>query len=67
MRWFKSSHSNDDGGQCVEVAMPHGKVLVRDSKLGSPRIRIAPASWARFTAELRASGVERPNKEWAVD
>ncbi|MEV4744495.1 hypothetical protein [Streptomyces sp. NPDC049555] len=46
--------------------MPPDGVLVRDSKLGSSRIRIAPASWARFTAELRASGVERPNKEWAV-
>ncbi|MEU4212123.1 DUF397 domain-containing protein [Streptomyces sp. NPDC026206] len=61
--WFKSSYSQPDAN-CVEVAIPPGMVLVRDSKLGSaqghPRITISPATWAAFTAELRGSGVEPP-------
>lgn len=64
MTWFKSSYSNDDGGNCVEVAAPPGAILVRDSKLGStaghPRISIPLVAWTAFTAELRGSGLERP-------
>jgi hypothetical protein len=30
--WRKSSHSTDNGGDCVEVARTPGAVAVRDSK-----------------------------------
>ncbi|MEW2316751.1 DUF397 domain-containing protein [Streptomyces bauhiniae] len=49
-RWHKSSYSNGDGGNCVEVAtgVP-GTVPVRDSKLkDSPVIRLSPSAWADF-------------------
>ena len=33
VRWRKSSHSGDQGGECVEVtAFPSGAIAVRDSK-----------------------------------
>jgi Domain of unknown function (DUF397) len=33
VRWRKSSHSGDQGGECVEVAaLPTGGIGVRDSK-----------------------------------
>ncbi|WP_084338408.1 DUF397 domain-containing protein [Actinomadura oligospora] len=31
-RWRKSSHSDDAGGHCVEVALRCDQVAVRDSK-----------------------------------
>lgn len=62
--WFKSTYSDTEGAECVEVATTQETVHVRDSKLGSahghPRISISPATWAAFTAELRGSGVEPP-------
>jgi hypothetical protein len=47
VRWRKSSHSTNTGGECVEVAGLHGMVAVRDSKnpdgpmlaLGHPQFR----------------------------
>jgi len=32
MEWRRSSHSDGDGGECVELAALSGQVLVRDSK-----------------------------------
>ena len=33
VRWRKSSHSGDTGGECVEIAaLPTGVIGVRDSK-----------------------------------
>ncbi|MEU2336008.1 DUF397 domain-containing protein [Streptomyces sp. NPDC006654] len=54
--WFKSSYSNGDGGDCVEVAgnIP-GLVPVRDSKTaphGSTLLLPADA-WAPFVASLK--------------
>ncbi|MFE2097381.1 DUF397 domain-containing protein [Streptomyces sp. PTD9-10] len=53
--WFKSSYSNESGGNCVEVApnIP-GLVPVRDSKVphGSALILTA-AAWAPFAASLK--------------
>ncbi|MGW9208498.1 DUF397 domain-containing protein [Embleya sp. NPDC055664] len=54
--WRKSSHSNDDGGACVEVVdnLP-GIVPVRDSKdPGVGHLIIGAASWTALTASLRA-------------
>ncbi|MEU4895988.1 DUF397 domain-containing protein [Streptomyces sp. NPDC044780] len=54
--WRKSSYSNGDGGECVEVAdnLP-GLVPVRDSKNPDGPALIFPAgSWAAFLASLKA-------------
>lgn len=47
--WFRSSYSDDEGANCVEVAAGSPHVLVRDSKLphGS-RLAVEPAAWAGF-------------------
>ncbi|WNE99771.1 DUF397 domain-containing protein [Streptomyces luomodiensis] len=54
--WRKSSYSNGDGGECVEVAdnLP-GLVPVRDSKNPDGPALIFPAgSWAAFLASFKA-------------
>jgi hypothetical protein len=53
--WRKSSHSGDNGGNCVEVAGLPGSVAVRDSKNpAGPALAVAPQAWAAFTAAVRA-------------
>ncbi|MFI6932971.1 DUF397 domain-containing protein [Streptomyces sp. NPDC050287] len=52
--WRKSSYSNGDGGNCVEVAdgVP-GVVPVRDSKVpGGPVLLVRSAAWAEFVRHL---------------
>ncbi|WP_413802220.1 DUF397 domain-containing protein [Streptomyces iranensis] len=54
--WRKSSYSNGDGGECVEIAdnLP-GLVPVRDSKNpDGPAILFPAGSWATFIAALKA-------------
>ncbi|MBW5252236.1 DUF397 domain-containing protein [Streptomyces sp. NBC_01220] len=49
LQWFKSSHSSDDGGNCVEVATSPRAIHVRDSKdLAVPALTLSPAAWAAF-------------------
>lgn len=52
--WRKSSYSNGDGGQCVEVADGYpGVVPVRDSKTPTgPVLLLTPAAWADFLNSL---------------
>jgi hypothetical protein len=53
--WYKSTFSNGQGGNCVEVArdLP-GIVAVRDSKDRSgPVLTFTPAGWEAFTAGVR--------------
>nr|WSZ97710.1 DUF397 domain-containing protein [Streptomyces sp. NBC_00857] len=53
--WRKSSHSNGDGGDCVEVAddVP-GVIPVRDSKAPeAPALIFRTRSWATFISEMR--------------
>jgi hypothetical protein len=54
--WRKSSYSNGDGGNCVEVAdgVPDA-MPVRDSKLGtdSPVLVFPTDTWTRFLGLLR--------------
>ncbi|MCU4747229.1 DUF397 domain-containing protein [Streptomyces sp. G-5] len=54
--WRRSSFSNGDGGNCLEVADGWSGVLpVRDSKWpGGPIVRFASAPWSAFVAALRA-------------
>ena len=56
LSWFKSSYSDDQGGECLEVAYTHREssrtVHVRDSKLGarSPRFAVPAEVWNAFLA-----------------
>ena len=53
--WRKSSYSNQDGGDCVEVADGFPGVLpVRDSKNPSGPALLFPASaWTTFISALK--------------
>lgn len=50
LRWFKSSYSGSDGGDCVEVAAGPEAVYVRDSKIPSkgPALRVSRGAWELF-------------------
>ena len=53
--WRKSSYSNGDGGNCVEVAdnIP-GLVPVRDSKAPQgPALVLTATAWAPFISALK--------------
>jgi uncharacterized protein DUF397 len=53
-RWRKSSYSNGDGGNCVEVARPGAGLLVRDSKRGDgPVVAVGAEAWGAFVGEFR--------------
>ncbi|MGW1159216.1 DUF397 domain-containing protein [Streptomyces sp. NPDC002519] len=54
--WRKSSYSNQEGGNCVEVADGFRAVVpVRDSKVPhGPALCFEAASWSAFIGELRA-------------
>lgn len=47
--WFKSSHSDPGGGNCVEVARVPGAVHVRDSKdTRITPLTLSPTAWTAF-------------------
>ncbi|GGS82311.1 hypothetical protein GCM10010222_24640 [Streptomyces tanashiensis] len=52
--WFKSSYSNGDGGNCVEVSHDFaGIVPVRDSKVvDGPVLIVTAAAWSAFVADI---------------
>ncbi|WP_381796102.1 DUF397 domain-containing protein [Streptomyces niveus] len=52
--WRKSSYSNSDGGNCVEIADGHpGVVPVRDSKTPTgPVLLLTPTAWAAFIGSV---------------
>ncbi|MFC9281494.1 DUF397 domain-containing protein [Streptomyces collinus] len=54
--WFKSSYSNESGGNCLEAARNFpGLVPVRDSKVpDGPALLIGAAAWAPFVDALRS-------------
>ena len=53
--WIKSSHSGNDGGNCVEIAPDFPAVVpVRDSKTpDGPVLIVTRTAWAAFTSALR--------------
>ncbi|MGS2645601.1 DUF397 domain-containing protein [Streptosporangium sp. G12] len=58
-RWFKSSRSGGNGGDCVEVAtnLP-GIVAVRDSKNpDGPALAFTPQAWADFITSVKADTI----------
>lgn len=54
--WRKSSYSNGDGGNCVEIAADLvGAVPVRDSKVTGGAVIVVPAGgWATFVDAVKA-------------
>ncbi|RPK58657.1 DUF397 domain-containing protein [Streptomyces sp. ADI95-17] len=55
--WRKSSHSNGDGGNCLEVADGHQDLVpVRDSKRPEGPVLVIPASaWAPFVEAVKVA------------
>ncbi|WND37692.1 DUF397 domain-containing protein [Streptomyces sp. BB1-1-1] len=56
-RWTKSSYSNGQGGDCVEVAdgVP-GVVPVRDSKVAAgPVVVVGSVAWTEFVRTVGAT------------
>ncbi|GCD46403.1 DUF397 domain-containing protein [Streptomyces paromomycinus] len=56
-RWRKSSYSNTNGGECVEIAedLP-GIIPVRDSKTPhGPILTFPTASWTTFITALKTA------------
>ncbi|RBQ20822.1 DUF397 domain-containing protein [Spongiactinospora rosea] len=54
--WRKSTHSGNNGGNCVEVAsnVP-GVVAVRDSKNPTgPALRFTPDEWRTFLTNIKS-------------
>jgi hypothetical protein len=54
--WRKSSYSNSDGGECVEVSDDFAAVVpVRDTKvLHGPALVFPAAGWGSFVSAIRA-------------
>ncbi|MCX5344043.1 DUF397 domain-containing protein [Streptomyces atratus] len=54
-RWRKSSYSNSNGGECVEIADDFpGIIPVRDSKNPTgPALLIPTSAWNDFIASLK--------------
>ncbi|MEV0662740.1 DUF397 domain-containing protein [Actinomadura luteofluorescens] len=52
--WRRSSYSNGVGGECVELAVGSGRVLLRDSKdSDGPLLRLTPAAARDLVSRLR--------------
>lgn len=59
VRWFTSSYSNDQGGQCVEGALLDGGRLmaIRDTKDRARGTFVFPApAWGAFVGALKGDG-----------
>jgi hypothetical protein len=59
MRWYKSSRSAGNG-ECVEVAMVDGGVLVRDSKNPGSMLWFGSREWRGFVGSVRSGQFDRP-------
>ncbi|MGW2172163.1 DUF397 domain-containing protein [Streptomyces sp. NPDC001705] len=58
LKWIKSSHSSEEGGECVEVATSRQAVHVRDSKITGPALTVNPTAWTAFTSFAAHPGGE---------
>jgi hypothetical protein len=53
--WVKSSYSGSQGGNCVEVGVGAGRVLVRDTKdREGATLAFTPDLWREFATQLKA-------------
>ncbi|MFH0518929.1 DUF397 domain-containing protein [Streptomyces sp. M41] len=51
LAWFKSSYSSGGSGDCVEVALTHAAIHVRDSKTPEARrMVLSAAAWHVFVS-----------------
>ncbi|MEU1530347.1 DUF397 domain-containing protein [Streptomyces fagopyri] len=59
--WRKSSHSNSDGGACLEVCDDFAAVVpVRDSKVPHGPVLVFPAGgWASFVSGIKGGRMPR--------
>lgn len=55
LRWFKSSYSDDEGDNCVEVALGGpDAVHIRDSKRAAgPHLNVSAPAWKAFISAGR--------------
>ncbi|WTJ22089.1 DUF397 domain-containing protein [Streptomyces pseudovenezuelae] len=52
LAWFKSSYSDNTGGECVEVAVA-SVIYVRDSKAPTgPHVTVSPTAWTSFLGSM---------------
>ncbi|WP_078624631.1 DUF397 domain-containing protein [Streptomyces monomycini] len=52
--WVKSSYSNDDGADCVEISATPTAIHVRDSKdPQGPQLAFGTAAWSDFLLGVR--------------
>ncbi|MBZ2408800.1 DUF397 domain-containing protein [Streptomyces albidoflavus] len=58
VRWFTSSYSNDQGGQCVEGALLDGAhMAIRDTKGRARGTFVFPAPvWDAFVGAIKGGG-----------
>ncbi|CAM5708076.1 DUF397 domain-containing protein [Streptomyces hirsutus] len=54
LKWFKSSYSDNEGGNCVEVALAP-TIHIRDSKATptGPELRVSAPAWSAFIAAVQ--------------
>ncbi|CAL9435350.1 DUF397 domain-containing protein [Streptomyces sp. enrichment culture] len=51
LKWFKSSHSTNEGPECVEVAFAPETIHIRDSKrTQGPQLAFGARQWADFVS-----------------
>ena len=51
--WIKSSSSNSGGGgNCVEIAVGHSGILVRDSKDPRHTLHLGLPAWVAFAGDI---------------
>ncbi|MEV0932526.1 DUF397 domain-containing protein [Streptomyces phaeochromogenes] len=50
LTWFKSSHSDAEGDNCVSVALTPTTTHIRDTKLAadSPQLKVRAPAWSAF-------------------
>jgi len=59
LTWFKSSYSDGEGGQCLEVAVTPDTIHLRDSKQPTaPPLTLSPTAWSAFVC--LAAGTRPP-------
>ncbi|WP_314415139.1 DUF397 domain-containing protein [Streptomyces sp. DSM 40484] len=62
LKWFKSSYSGSQGGECLEIAISETALLhIRDSKTpAAPILTVAPATWSAFLPYAATYGSDQP-------
>ncbi|AYC39352.1 DUF397 domain-containing protein [Streptomyces griseorubiginosus] len=60
LTWFKSSYSDGEGGQCLEVAVTPHTIHLRDSKHPTgPHLTLSPTAWSAFVSPYCGNAATR--------